>query len=59
MMRRAKRLLSGCRKNARRASAVLWFYSVRASAPCFDAVPRKLRSRTLRGKKQSAGGSRR
>lgn len=54
MMRRAKRMLSGCRKNPRRASAVLWFMTVRASGPCWRSPSRKQRSRTTRGKKGGA-----
>lgn len=51
MRRRAKSILSGCRKNARRASAVLWFQTCRASGPYFAGPPRKQRSKTQRKRK--------
>ena len=56
MMHHAKRMLSGCRKHPRRASAVMWFATVRASVPSFAGMPRKQRSRTQRGRKSKTGG---
>ncbi len=54
MRRRAKSILSGCRKNARRASAVMWFQTCLASGPHFAGPPRKQRSKTQRKKKRRA-----
>ncbi len=48
---RMKGRLSGCRTNARRASAVLWFSTCRAANSHFEPPPRKRRSKTRRKRK--------
>lgn len=51
MKSRMKGKLSGCRTNARRGSAVMWFMTCWASRPHLSPPPRKQRSKTRRKRK--------